>query len=307
MKKIYAMKVMRKDIIIAKNQVEHTRDEKHILHKIKHPFIVNLNYAFQTPDCLYMVLDFVNGGELFYHLSKETVFSKERVQFYAAEIASALIHLHSHGIIYRDLKPENILLDMHGHIVITDFGLSKEVMDSATDTFCGTPEYLAPEVLKGIDHTYPVDWWSLGTLVYEMLSGLPPFYSEDIPEMYDQIVSGTLMFPEEIDSVSRDFLSGLLNKDPYQRAGGPAIREHPFFEGIDWDLLEARKLTPPWKPNVKDEFDITQIDPSFTNEDPIMDEDGYDIDLDLFDGFTFQGEPLLAGGEKSESSSEVNI
>jgi serum/glucocorticoid-regulated kinase 2 len=144
--KIYAMKVMKKAAIIAKNQVTHTKDEKNILQKISHPFIVKLNYAFQTKDKLYMILDYVNGGELFFHLKKEGKFSEDRVRLYAAEIASALLHLHSHGIIYRDLKPENILIDSDGHIVITDFGLSKEVpRDETTHTFCGTPEYLAPE------------------------------------------------------------------------------------------------------------------------------------------------------------------
>ncbi len=196
--KIYAMKVLRKEAIIARKQVTHTKQEKTILQKIQHPFIVKLHFAFQTKDKLYMILDFINGGELFYHLKKEGRFPENRVKFYAAEIVCAMDHLHSLGIVYRDLKPENILLDSDGknlastmiltqlgHVTITDFGLSKEVKpNEGTHTFCGTPEYLgtmlyvqsnsfaAPEVLKGLGHGTAVDWWSLGTLIYEMLTGL---------------------------------------------------------------------------------------------------------------------------------------
>eukprot|EP01102_Stenamoeba_stenopodia_P008101 TRINITY_DN2301_c0_g1_i3.p1 TRINITY_DN2301_c0_g1~~TRINITY_DN2301_c0_g1_i3.p1 ORF type:complete len:296 (-),score=67.21 TRINITY_DN2301_c0_g1_i3:548-1435(-) len=170
--KIYAMKVLRKEAIVQRKQVAHTKAEKSILAKIQHPFIVGLHYAFQTEEKLYMVLDFVNGGELFFHLKREGKFSEQRVRIYAAEIACALSHLHSFGIVYRDLKPENILLDSEGHICITDFGLSKEIQSEDTHTFCGTPEYLAPEILKGQGHGTPVDWWSLGTLIYEMLTGL---------------------------------------------------------------------------------------------------------------------------------------
>jgi len=298
--KIYAMKVMRKDAIIAKNQVTHTRDEKNILQSIRHPFIVNLNYAFQTKDKLYMILDYVNGGELFYHLKKEGKFSEERVRMYAAEIASALIHLHTHGIIYRDLKPENILLDRTGHIVITDFGLSKEVpKDDATHTFCGTPEYLAPEVLRGQGHSYPVDWWSLGTLIYEMLTGLPPFYSKHINVMYQKILNAQLTFPSFISDNAKSLLEGLLTRDVDKRLGGESVKQHPFFAEINWDELEARKIPAPWIPPVRDAMDTTQIDDYFTAERPtdsyvdsnMLDEN----DKDIFSGFTFAGDAPLAG------------
>lgn len=297
--KIYAMKVMRKDAIIAKNQVTHTRDEKNILQTIRHPFIVNLNYAFQTKDKLYMILDYVNGGELFYHLKKEGKFPEERVRMYAAEISSALIHLHHHNIIYRDLKPENILLDRTGHIVITDFGLSKEVpKDDATLTFCGTPEYLAPEVLRGQGHSYPVDWWSLGTLIYEMLTGLPPFYSKHINVMYQKILNAPLTFPSFISDSAKSLLEGLLTREVDSRLGGDDVRRHPFFEGIDWDELEAKRVAAPWIPPVRDAMDITQIDDYFTAERPT---DSYvdsnmldDADKDIFSGFTFAGDAPLA-------------
>jgi len=298
--KIYAMKVMRKDAIIAKNQVTHTRDEKNILQSIRHPFIVNLNYAFQTKDKLYMILDYVNGGELFYHLKKEGKFSEERVKMYAAEISSALIHLHSHGIIYRDLKPENILLDRTGHIVITDFGLSKEVpKDDATHTFCGTPEYLAPEVLRGQGHSYPVDWWSLGTLIYEMLTGLPPFYSKHINVMYQKILNAQLTFPSFISDSAKSLLEGLLTREVDKRLGGDDVRHHPFFSGMDWEELESKKVAAPWVPPVRDALDTTQIDDYFTTERPT---DSYvdsnmldEQDKDIFSGFTFAGDAPLAG------------
>jgi len=299
--KIYAMKVMRKDMIIAKNQVTHTKDEKHVLQKIKHPFIVNLHYAFQTKDKLYLILDYINGGELFFHLKKAGKFSEERVKFYAAEIASALIHLHAHGIIYRDLKPENLLLDAGGHVVITDFGLSKEVMDDGTHTFCGTPEYLAPEVLKGEPHSFPVDWWSLGTLMYEMMTGLPPFYSEFLSEMYQNIVAGDLVFPSDMSDEACDLLAGFLDRDPKTRLGGPAVKQHPFFEDIDWDALDRRQIESPWKPPVKSQSDLVMIDDYFLNEDVNGESQGKkpalntftSDDVDMFDGFTYEAGGVL--------------
>jgi serine/threonine protein kinase len=306
--KIYAMKVMKKAAIIAKNQVTHTKDEKNILQKISHPFIVKLNYAFQTKDKLYMILDYVNGGELFFHLKKEGKFSEDRVRLYAAEIASALLHLHSHGIIYRDLKPENILIDSDGHIVITDFGLSKEVpRDETTHTFCGTPEYLAPEVLRGEGHNYQVDWWSLGTLIYEMLTGLPPFYNKNINVMYQRILKGQLSFPPGMSPEAQDLLKGLLTRDVNKRLGGEAVTKHPFFKGIDWDALLRKEIQPPWKPPVKSETDTSQIEDTFKQEaavDSVVDHSSVlgaltDEDLNDFEGFTFADEKLLEGHKKN--------
>jgi len=301
--KIYAMKVMRKETIILKDQVTHTNDEKHILQKVQHAFIVNLNYAFQTKDKLYMILDFVNGGELFYHLKQENKLQEDRVKFYAAEITSALIHLHSHGIVYRDLKPENILLDANGHIVITDFGLSKEIFDESTDTFCGTPEYLAPEVLGGEGHGYPVDWWALGTIMYEMLTGIPPFYSKSIKIMYKKIMECPLRFPEGISQNAMNILLQLLDKNPSKRLGGPSIREHPFFASIDWNLLEAKKLDPPWAPPVSSLTSTDCIDPYFTNQvagDSLGGGPSWlnlltEEDKDLFQGFTYVGQNTMEG------------
>lgn len=271
--KIYAMKVLRKETIVARKQVAHTKAEKNILMKIQHPFIVNLNYAFQTKDKLYMILDYINGGELFFHLKKEGRFSESRVKLYAAEIVCALSHLHSLDIVYRDLKPENILLDAEGHICITDFGLSKKLeADGGTHTFCGTPEYLAPEVLKGHGHGIAVDWWSLGTLLYEMLTGLPPFYAQNVNVMYQKILSGELRFPNFISEEAKSLLEGLLTRDPALRLGskgGDEVKSHPWFGDIQWDKLIRKEIEPQFKPKVKSIDDTSQIDPQFTREKPM--------------------------------------
>jgi serum/glucocorticoid-regulated kinase 2 len=271
--KIYAMKVLRKDTIVARKQVAHTKAEKNILMRIQHPFIVNLNYAFQTKDKLYMILDYINGGELFFHLKKEGRFTESRVKLYAAEIVCALAHLHSLDIVYRDLKPENILLDSEGHICITDFGLSKKLeAEGDTHTFCGTPEYLAPEVLKGHGHGIAVDWWSLGTLLFEMLTGLPPFYAQNVNVMYQKILSGELRFPNYISEDAKSLLEGLLTRDPNARLGtkgGDEVKAHPWFADIQWDKLLKKEIEPPFKPKVRSVDDTSQIDPQFTRERPL--------------------------------------
>ena len=164
---VYAMKVLKKDVIAAKGQIEHTKAERDILFEVRHPYIVRLRYAFQSEDKLYLVTDYYNGGTLFYHLRKSRHFSEERARFYAAELLSALEHLHSLNIIYRDLKLENVLMDHLGHLALTDFGLSKQNIDSTggATTFCGTAEYIAPELLKGQKYGPAVDWWSFGILL----------------------------------------------------------------------------------------------------------------------------------------------
>jgi len=267
--KVFAMKVLNKSTIIARNEVEHTKSEKSILMKLEFPFLVKLHYSFQTPDKLYFVMDYINGGELFYHLQKEKKFSEERVRFYAAEIVAGLEYLHTAGVIYRDLKPENLLLTNEGHIVMTDFGLSKEGLhdkDDRTGTFCGTPEYLAPEILEGKGYGKAVDWWSFGTLLYEMLTGLPPFYSEDVQEMYTKIMSAEFIIPADTMShEAGDFLTNLLERNDSSRLQEPSkIKAHSFFKKIDWDLLLQKKVIPPFIPEVHGEDDTSNIDPSFT-------------------------------------------
>lgn len=221
--RIYALKTIRKQHIISRSEVAHTLAERSVLAQINNPFIVPLKFSFQSPEKLYLVLAFVNGGELFHHLQKEQRFDINRSRFYAAELLCALECLHGFGVIYRDLKPENILVDYVGHIALCDFGLCKLDMkdEDKTNTFCGTPEYLAPELLHGQGYTKAVDWWTLGVLLYEMLTGLPPFYDENTNEMYRKILAEPLHFPgpEIVPPAARDLLTKLLDRDATKRLG----------------------------------------------------------------------------------------
>ncbi|KAI0533018.1 serine/threonine-protein kinase gad8 [Xylaria digitata] len=273
--RIYALKTIRKAKIISRSEVAHTLAERSVLAQINNPFIVPLKFAFQSPEKLYFVLAFVNGGELFYHLSKEGRFDINRSRFYTAELLCALECLHGFNVIYRDLKPENILLDYQGHIALCDFGLCKLEMrdEDHTNTFCGTPEYLAPELLLGQGYNKTVDWWTLGVLLYEMLTGLPPFYDENTNEMYRKISSEPLHFPSSdvVPPAAKDLLTKLLNRDPTQRLGANGsveIKSHPFFHAIDWRKLLQRKYEPSFKPNVASALDTTNFDPEFTSEAP---------------------------------------
>ncbi|KAI3625836.1 hypothetical protein CBS9595_001197 [Malassezia furfur] len=281
--RIYALKIIRKAHIISRSEVTHTLAERTVLAQVNSPFIVPLKFSFQSPDKLYLGLAFVNGGELFHHLQREGHFSEERARFYTAELFCALEHLHDFNVIYRDLKPENILLDYTGHIALCDFGLCKLNMGDkeTTHTFCGTPEYLAPELLLGRGYTKSVDWWTLGVLLYEMLTGLPPFYSEDVSEMYRKILHDPLTFPPEVQPDARDLLTRLLHREASERLGyGPhgaaEIKSHPFFtKHIDWALLLAKKVQPPYKPGVQSTLDTSNFDPEFTSEpaqDSVVDE-----------------------------------
>lgn len=273
--RIYALKTIRKAHIISRSEVAHTLAERSVLAQINNPFIVPLKFTFQSPEKLYFVLAFVNGGELFHHLQKEQRFDVNRSRFYTAELLCALECLHGFNVIYRDLKPENILLDYQGHIALCDFGLCKLDMkdEDRTNTFCGTPEYLAPELLLGQGYNKTVDWWTLGVLLYEMLTGLPPFYDENTNEMYRKILGEPLHFPgpEVVPPAAKDLLTKLLNRDPQQRLGanGSAeIKAHPFFHAIDWRKLLQRKYEPAFKPSVADALDTANFDPEFTSEPP---------------------------------------
>jgi len=299
--KIFAMKVLDKKHILDHNEVEHTLAEKHILQRIHHPFLVNLHYSFQTEDKLYFVLDYINGGELFFHLQKEKRFAEERVKFYAAEILLALEHLHANGIIYRDLKPENILITSEGHICLTDFGLCKTGIESEQDrttTFCGTPEYLAPEVLKGKGYGKAVDWWSFGSLIYEMLTGLPPFYSQDVQEMYRKIMTDKLRFPTGMSEDAKVFIEALLQRDLSVRLKDPTkMKTYGFFKTINWQDLFAKKLKPPFIPDVKGAHDVSQIDPIFVKETPNISPSSASAidkaDQQNFEGFTYVNDTAL--------------
>jgi len=272
---LYAMKILKKEVIIKKDEVEHTMTEKRVLQRTDHPFLLTLKYSFTTVDRLCLVTEYVNGGELYFHLARERQFSEERTRFYGAEIICAIDYLHRKAIIYRDLKLENLLLDKDGHIKIADFGLCKEEIryGKTTRTFCGTPEYLAPEVLDDHDYGQAVDWWGLGIVMYEMMIGKLPFYNQNTDIMFGNILVEDVRFPRNvtISAEARDLLLGLLVKDPAKRlGGGPSdareIKNHDFFEPINWDELEQKKITPPFKPQVLSETDTRNFDIEFTGE-----------------------------------------
>ncbi|CAN9514235.1 unnamed protein product [Ophioblennius macclurei] len=267
----YAVKVLQKKMIVKRKEQKHVMVERSVLLKgLQHPFLVGLHFSFQTPNMLYFVLDYVNGGELFYHLQRDGSFSESRAAFYAAEMSAALGYLHSLDIVYRDLKPENILLDREGHAMLTDFGLCKEGVAAGEmmHTFCGTPEYLAPEVLEGHSYSPAVDWWGLGTVVFEMICGLPPFYSCNKARMFENILHAPLQLRSGVSEAACSLLKGLLERDVSRRLGASRdiaeLQEHPFFASIEWDDLVARKLKPPFIPQVTGPCDVSYIDPEFT-------------------------------------------
>jgi len=304
---VYAMKMLRKDNVVKRNQVEHTKTERNVLEAVSHPFIVTLHYAFQTPKKLYFILEYCPGGELFFHLSRAGRFSEGRCRFYASEILLAIEYLHRLNIIYRDLKPENILLDADGHVKLTDFGLSKEgIQDNfSAKSMCGTPEYLAPEILNKSGHGKAVDWYSLGAIMYEMLTGLPPFYTRDREKLFERIRRGELAYPSYITPVTKSLLQHLLQGDPTQRLGcsndGDEVKAHPFFSGIEWVAIQQRRVTPPFKPQVtQGSGDVKYFEKEFVDL-PVVNSEvneghlGQTRDLNHFEGFTYQPRSDLDG------------
>ncbi|KAG0298291.1 hypothetical protein BGZ98_000256 [Dissophora globulifera] len=248
----YAMKVLKKTEVVRLKQVEHINSEKQILSQVHFPFIVNLFTTFQDDRNLYMLLEYVIGGELFSHLRRAGRFTNDMTRFYAAEIVLAIEYLHSMDIIYRDLKPENLLLDSTGHVKITDFGFAKRVEDR-TWTLCGTPEYLAPEIIQSKGHGKAVDWWALGILIFEMLAGYPPFFDDNPFGIYEKILAGRIYFPAHIDPTAKDLIKKLLTADRTKRLGNlkdgsDDIKNHKWFRGVDWEGLYNRTVTAPIVP-----------------------------------------------------------
>lgn len=260
----YAMKILKKSEVVRMRQVEHILSEKAVLEEICHPFIVNLIATFSNETRLFMVLEYIIGGELFSHLRKAGKFPADVSKFYAAEIVLAFEYLHSLDIVYRDLKPENLLLDSRGHIRITDFGFAKRVVDR-TFTLCGTPEYLAPEIIQSKGHGKAVDWWALGILIFEMMIGYPPFYDESPFKIYEKILEGKLQFPRWVDPRAKDLVKGLLTSDYTKRMGNLKrgvhdVKKHKWFSGVDWDLLLLRRIPAPIPIRVTTEGDSRYFD-----------------------------------------------
>lgn len=295
--KVYAMKVMRKERILQKEHGDYVKAERDLLTAVLHPYIVTLRYSFQTPSKLYLVLDFLNGGHLFFNLYRQGVFGDDVAKLYTAEMVSALSYLHSRGIVHRDLKPENVLLDAEGHIRLTDFGLAKGAMDanSRTNSFIGTMEYMAPEIIEGKGHGKEVDWWSTGILLYEMLAGVPPFRAKSRQQLQTQIISAKPKFPKFLSSDALSLLKGLLTRDSAKRLGaGPngsaAVKAHPFFKGISWAKLEARELESKFKPSVRSVCSVENFDKIWTDQKPVDSPCGTPTDPNLlkaFEGFTY--------------------
>ncbi|KAI7793117.1 ribosomal protein S6 kinase beta-1 isoform X2 [Triplophysa rosa] len=302
--KIFAMKVLKKAMIIRNaKDTAHTKAERSILEEVKHPFIVDLIYAFQTGGKLYLILEYLSGGELFMQLEREGIFMEDTACFYLAEISMALGHLHQKGIIYRDLKPENIMLNNTGHVKLTDFGLCKESIHdgTVTHTFCGTIEYMAPEILMRSGHNRAVDWWSLGGLMYDMLTGAPPFTAENRKKTIDKILKCKLNLPPYLTQEARDLLKKLLKRNASQRLGagqGDAIdvQVHSFFRHINWDDLLACKVEPPFKPFLRSADDVSQFDSKFTSQTPVDSPDDSTLSESanqVFLGFTYVAPSVL--------------
>ncbi|XP_045162767.2 protein kinase C iota type-like isoform X2 [Mercenaria mercenaria] len=317
-KRLYAMKVIKKELVNDDEDIDWVQTEKHVFETAtNYPFLVGLHSCFQTPSRLFFVIEFVNGGDLMFHMQRQRRLPEEHARFYSAEIVLALNYLHQRGIVYRDLKLDNVLLDSEGHIKLTDYGMCKENLwpGDLTNTFCGTPNYIAPEVLRGEEYDYSVDWWALGVLMFEMLAGRSPFDVVGGAENPDQntedylfqiILEKTIRIPRSLSVKAASVLKGFLNKNQKERLGChpqngfPDIQSHAFFRTIDWDMLQQKQISPPYKPQLKGERDLEHFDPAFTNEpvqltpdDPkVIDK----IDQSEFDGFEYVN-PLLMSME----------
>uniref|UniRef100_A0A4W5NE54 protein kinase C n=1 Tax=Hucho hucho TaxID=62062 RepID=A0A4W5NE54_9TELE len=315
---IYAMKVVKKELVHDDEDIDWVQTEKHVFEQAStNPFLVGLHSCFQTESRLFLVIEYVNGGDLMFHMQRQRKLPEEHARFYAAEICIALNFLHEKGILYRDLKLDNVLLDHEGHIKLTDYGMCKEGIrpGDTTSTFCGTPNYIAPEILRGEDYGFSVDWWALGVLMFEMMAGRSPFdIITDNPDMnteeylFQVILEKPIRIPRSLSVKAASVLKGFLNKDPKERLGCQVqtgfsdIKSHTFFRSIDWDQLEKKQMAPPFKPQIADDYGLENFDTQFTNEPVQLTPDDEDvikrIDQSEFEGFEYIN-PLLLSAEES--------
>lgn len=311
--KLYAMKILKKDAVIKRKQVTHTKTERILLEKLRHPFIVKLYYAFQDNDNLYYVTEFMQGGEMFFHLHRNPQYKDKAVIFYLSEILLAIEYMHSKNYIYRDLKPENILIDQSGHIKLTDFGLSKILSqdDSLTFTMCGTAEYLAPEIILEKGYAKSCDWFSFGALMFEMYCGYHPFPRKG-KKIDPRVYLTPIKIPRYLTEDARNILSQLLEVNPRKRIGyngAEEIKKHPYFKDVDFDKVLHKEYTPPFVPKLNNEMDLRYFDTGFTSEDVNSyneNEVKYRENSEEFEGFTYQPEDLLEQ-QNEEKENEENI
>ncbi|KAF0552764.1 kinase-like protein [Gigaspora margarita] len=318
--RLYALKVISKEWVVFRQEVEHTRTERDILaiaSRTSHPFLIRLRESFHDSNQLFLVLDYYPGGDIATQLAKWHRFDDARCLFYAAEIVLGIEELHRLGIVYRDLKPENILIGRDGHIVLTDFGLSKQFNQSwqKTNTFCGTAEYLAPEIIRAEYYTFAVDWWSLGTLIYEMMFGITPFWADDQNRMYQRVLEDELEFPDEIMYDAISLLRGLLQRDPSQRLGcGPTgsleIKSHPYFDYVDWDDVLNKRICAPYIPTIEHEMDLRNFDDVFVTMSPKLSLPKREVPVEMqncFAGYSFSENYLDSRSVKNlRASRSVN-
>ncbi|KAF5895316.1 serine/threonine-protein kinase N2-like isoform X2, partial [Clarias magur] len=276
---MFAIKALKKGDIVARDEVDSLMCEKRIfetVNSVRHPFLVNLFACFQTKEHVCFVMEYAAGGDLMMHIHAD-VFSEPRAMFYAACVVLGLQFLHEHRIVYRDLKLDNLLLDTEGYVKIADFGLCKEGMgfQERTSTFCGTPEFLAPEVLTETSYTRAVDWWGLGVLIFEMLVGESPFPGDDEEEVFDSIVNDEVRYPRFLSTEAISIMRRLLRRNPERRLGGgerdaEEVKKHLFFRNIDWSGLLAKKVKPPFAPMIHGASDVSNFDDEFTSEAPVL-------------------------------------
>ncbi|XP_078467660.1 protein kinase C iota type-like [Lampetra planeri] len=317
--RIYAMKVVKKELVNDDEDIDWVQTEKHVFEQASnHPFLVGLHSCFQTDSRLFFVIEYVNGGDLMFHMQRQRKLPEEHARFYAAEISLALNFLHERGVVYRDLKLDNVLLDSEGHIKLTDYGMCKEGLrpGDTTSTFCGTPNYIAPEILRGEEYGFSVDWWALGVLMFEMMAGRSPFdivgmmdnpdqNSEDY--LFQVILEKQIRIPRSLSVKAANVLKGFLDKDPRERLGchpqtGFAdIQSHAFFRTIAWDMLEQKQVIPPFKPHIAGDFGLDNFDSQFTTEPVHFTPDDESvlqkIDQTEFEGFEYIN-PLLMSTEE---------